>query len=147
MSASAVRGHCLCRAIAYSYDAEPLWTLHCHCESCRRGTSAPVATWDSLPSAHFRWIKGEPRAFSSSPGVTRRFCGACGSPLTYENERLPGEIHILAGSLADPSGVRPQRHVFAKEQLPWFEIVDDLPRYETFSLDGSPPERIGPRRP
>ncbi|MSP90113.1 MAG: GFA family protein [Alphaproteobacteria bacterium] len=146
MPALRIEGHCLCRAVAYAYDVEPLWTLHCHCESCRRGTSAPVATWISVSHTGFRWTRGTPKAFSSSPGVTRKFWGTCGSPLTYENERIPDEVHVLAGSLADPSGVKPLRHVFAEEQLPWFEIVDNLPRYATFSRNGSPPERIGPRK-
>ena len=42
-------GHCLCRAIAFSFEGAPNWTLHCHCESCRRATSSPMATWVSVP--------------------------------------------------------------------------------------------------
>ena len=30
---------------------------------------------------------GEPLGFTSSPNVTRRFCGTCGTPLTYQNRR------------------------------------------------------------
>src|SRR6266850_2039623 len=99
-------GHCLCRAIAFSYEGAPNWTLHCHCESCRRATSSPMATWVSVPRNALRFTAGTPAYFASSPGVRRGFCARCGSPLTYENEDAPDEIHLLAGALSDPERAR-----------------------------------------
>ena len=64
--------------------------------------------------------QGAPRYFNSSPGVTSGFCATCGSPLTYENQSVLGEVHLYAASLADPSRVRA---VFVEEQLPWLEIA------------------------
>ena len=40
-----VTGRCLCGDIRYEYRGAPLKILHCHCESCRRHTSSPVATF------------------------------------------------------------------------------------------------------
>ena len=91
-------------------------------------------------------MKGTPRYFNSSPGVRRGFCETCGSPLAYEADRIPDEVHVYAASLSDPSSVNPSRHVFAKEQLPWFETMDALPRYATISRRGASPIRIGPRK-
>jgi hypothetical protein len=34
--------------------------------------------------------------------------------------------------------------VFVNEQLPWFEALDDLPRFATTGRDGASPIRIGP---
>lgn len=141
-----VQGRCLCGAITFEHTGTPNWTLHCHCESCRRATSSPVVTWISVPDANFTFTKGAPRYFSSSPGVKRGFCGTCGSPLTYQNERVPGEMHLYAASLLQATGVAPTRHVFAEEQLPWFEVDDDLPRYATVSRGGAAPIRTGPRK-
>jgi len=137
--------HCLCRAIVFEYDGEPNWTLNCHCESCRRATSSPMTTWISVPRARWRFISGTPRYFSSSPGVRRGFCEQCGSPLTYEADRIPDEIHLYAASLANPSRVTPERHVYVAEQLPWFDTMDALPRYATTSRGGAQPLRYGPR--
>jgi hypothetical protein len=141
---SGLEGHCLCRAIVFECDAEPNWTLHCHCESCRRATSSPMTTWISVPRSAFRFKQGTPRYYNSSPDATRGFCATCGSPLTYENRNIPGEIHLYAASLADPSHVRPTRHVFAEEQLPWLEIADQLPRFSKDSR-GAQPVCYGPR--
>jgi hypothetical protein len=144
MSRSPVEGHCLCRAVLFEYDAEPNWTLHCHCESCRRATSSPMTTWISVPRSAFRFKQGTPRYFNSSPDARRGFCATCGSPLTYENGHTPDEVHLYAASLADPSDVRPSRHVFAEEQLPWFEVADQLPRFAADSR-GAQPVRYGPK--
>lgn len=145
MSEGRVTGHCLCKAVVFEYDAAPKWTLYCHCESCRRAASAPAVVWISVPRASFRFAKGAPRTYQSSPGITRGFCGTCGSPLTYESERMPDEVHIYAAALADPTAVAPTLHVFAAEQLPWFEVADTLPRYAVTRAGGAQPLRHGPR--
>src|SRR3989441_7337809 len=92
---STTSGHCLCRAIGFSYEGAPNWTLHCHCESCRRATSSPMATWISVPRNAFRFTAGKPTYFASSPGVRRGFCVHCGSPgstprTTCRATRRPG---------------------------------------------------------
>jgi hypothetical protein len=60
MSRQRVEGRCLCRAVIFEYDAEPNWTLHGHCESCRRATSSPMTTWISVPRSAFRFKQGTP---------------------------------------------------------------------------------------
>lgn len=142
---STTSGHCLCGDITFLYEGVPNWTLHCHCESCRRATSSPIVTWISVPRDAFHFTAGTPRFFVSSSGVQRGFCGRCGSPLTYENARLPDEIHLLACALSDPEGVKPTCHVFVGEQLSWFDTVDDLPRYKS-SRRNAEPIRHGPRK-
>ena len=143
--AGARRGHCLCRAITFAYEGKPLWVAHCHCESCRRNTASPVTTFLGVATQGFRWTQGEPAVFESSPGVRRRFCGRCGTPLAYEADRFPGEVHLYVANLESPGAVSPTAHVHVAEQLPWFEIQDALPRYpHSSSKDG--PVSIGPRR-
>jgi hypothetical protein len=104
-----------------------------------------MTTWISVPRSAFGFIKGSPRHFASSPGVMRGFCGNCGSPLSYESVGAPNEVHIFAASLLAADNVVPSRHVFVAEQLHWFEVLDELPRYATTSRGGAPPLRIGPR--
>ena len=138
-------GHCLCRAVQFEFDGAPSATFHCHCESCRRSTSSPVTTWFTVPKAAVRFTRSTPAFYVSSPGVRRGFCAVCGSQLFYENEKSPAEIDLYAASLSDPTVVTPTRHVFVREQLPWFEVHDTLPRYATTMRSGDPPIRHGPR--
>ena len=141
-----IEGRCLCGSVVFRYEGTPNWTVHCHCESCRRATSSPMTTWISVPRGNFAVVKGTPRYFSSSPGVRRGFCGDCGSPLSYESERTPDEVHLHAASLMDSEPVFPSRHVFVAEQVSWLEVLDDLPLYATTSRGGASPVRIGPRK-
>jgi hypothetical protein len=121
-------GHCLCGAIGFRFSGSPLWSAYCHCESCRRNCSAPVTAFLSVPLAGFEWTGGEPAAYVSSPPVRRRFCAHCGTPMAYEHDDYPEEIHLYAASLTDPSDFAPERHDFAEERLPWFDVKDHLPR-------------------
>ncbi len=138
-------GRCLCGAIHYEYDGDPSLVVHCHCESCRRQTSSPVATFVIVPKTALRFTSGQPKEYTSSPGVQRGFCGHCGSPISYRTDRRPDVIDLFAGTLSDRSAVAPQCHVHAIEQLPWFEVLDDLPRYPAASL-ADEPVRHGPRQ-
>ncbi|MEM9358376.1 MAG: GFA family protein [Pseudomonadota bacterium] len=144
MTRQTYAGRCFCGEITFHAAGDANWTAYCHCESCRRATSSPMTTWISVPKDTFRYTKGQAKYFASSPGVRRAFCGNCGAQLTYEPDALPDEVHIYAASLDEPIGVQPSRHVFAEEQLPWFEVHDQLPRYAVGSKDAEP-LRIGPK--
>ena len=91
-------GHCLCRAVRFEFDGAPNATFHCHCESCRRTTSSPVTTWLNVSKSAFRFTRGKPAIYVSSPGVRRGFCAACGSPLIYENAKDPDTVDLYAAS-------------------------------------------------
>lgn len=139
------RGHCLCGAIEYAFSGDPLWTAHCHCESCRRATSSAFATYVGVGLNQFQYLKGEPASYQSSPGVARYFCSTCGSPLAFVGDRWPGEIHLYAGSLEKPDAIEPRGHVHVAEQLHWADLHDDLPRFETVAKAGGPIRR-GPHK-
>jgi hypothetical protein len=137
-------GRCLCGAIRYEFDGEPLDMIRCHCESCRRQTSSPIATFVLVPKASLRFTQGIPKDFLSSPDVRRSFCANCGSPIDYRTERRPDVVDLFAGTLADPTALAVSSHVHASEQLPWFEVFDDLPRYGQTRREAAP-IRHGPR--
>ena len=122
-------GRCLCGHIRYAFDADRVrWRAHCHCESCRRNCSAPFTTWFGVPDTAFRWKAARPAVYDSSPGQTRFFCPICGTPMAYQTERRPDEIHLYAASLDDSSGFRPEAHEFWSERVDWIHLADDLPR-------------------
>lgn len=135
--AESKRGRCLCGAVRFEYDGRENWCAHCHCESCRRATSAPIATFIGLPQERLRWIGREPAVFESSEGVWRMFCGRCGSPMGYTARRWPGEVHLYVASLENPESVTPEAHVCFAEHLSWLTIEDDLPRYPGSGVAGT----------
>ena len=81
------KGHCQCGAIEYVFEGAPRWVMHCHCESCRRAVSSPLATYIGVRLEQFRYLKGEPIFYESSPGVKRYFCGTCCRPVSRHQRR------------------------------------------------------------
>ena len=122
-------GHCLCGDVTYRYSGPENWRAYCHCESCRRNTASPVTAFLGVPRAACAFTGKAPAVYESSPGVRRLFCGRCGTPMAYEADRYPDEIHLYAATLDDPESYQPQSHVHCEERLPWFDVRDDLRRY------------------
>ena len=42
---------------------------------------------------------------------------------------LADRVQIAVGSLDDPARVRIDDHVWTEQQIPWFNVADDLPRF------------------
>lgn len=129
MPVKVTKGRCLCGDVTFEYRGEENWRGHCHCESCRRATSSPFTTWLGVPRTAHRFTGKTPLDYASSPGARRLFCGRCGTPMAYENEKYPDEIHLYAASLEQPESFAPQFHCHWAERLPWIELADRLPRF------------------
>ena len=68
---------------------------------------------------------GEFGRIESSPGVCRSFCAKCGTPMVYERDELPGEIHLYVGTLEHSEDIFPTLEVFCRERLPWLKLTVD----------------------
>jgi hypothetical protein len=123
------RGRCLCGAVTFEYEGAENWKAHCHCESCRRNTSSPFTTWFGVEKTVFKFIGQQPSIYISSPGARRMFCGTCGTPIAFEHDKYPNEIHLYAASLENSAEFTPQSHVHWAERVPWILLSDELPRY------------------
>jgi len=98
---------------------------------CRKAASAPILPFVVFPADRVTWTKGLATTFHSSPGVTRTFCGRCGSPLTYRQDDHPDRIDIMTCSLDDPEALPPSLHVWVADKLTWDHVVDGLPAFAT----------------
>lgn len=124
-------GGCLCGAVRYRVEGEPMSSGICHCETCRRAASAPTLPFVVFPADKFAITQGQPAEFHSSPHVTRSFCGRCGSPLTYDNADEPDTIDVMTCSLDDPGAFPPTHHVWVSEKVAWGAVADGLPTHAT----------------
>ncbi len=120
-------GGCLCGAVRYETDGTPFNATVCHCSMCRRAAGAPMVGWFSVRPEELRWTGAEPRRYRSSPGATRSFCGACGTPLTFQADSFADEVDITTASLDDPEAVPPADHTRGATKLRWVRLCDELP--------------------
>ena len=69
----------------------------------------------------------------SSPPYRTSFCRRCGSPVPNPS---PGAkwFEIPAGLLDDDPGLKPDKHIFIEHKALWFEMTDNLPRYDLPAL-------------
>ncbi len=112
-------GSCHCRRVRFSVSGDPKFVTRCHCDSCRRTTGAAFSTWAGFTAEQVRWQGDPPAVYASSPGVRRKHCSACGTPLSFESDRWPGEVHFLIGVFADPAIYTPSSDYQKDEALPW----------------------------
>ena len=132
--AQALTGGCMCGAVRYETSGTSHRVIHCYCESCRKHTGAPAVTLAVFKVDQVAFSGEARKVYASSPGVGRAFCGDCGSPLTWETElgSLGPVCALHISSFDDPEALRPDSHSFYPERYSWFDIADELPRYEAF---------------
>jgi len=122
-------GGCLCGAIRYRFGGVPLSSIICHCATCRKANASATVAWLTLDRAQFQFLAGSPKFYQSSQDVMRRFCGRCGSQLTYENASSPNTIDVTTASLDDPNSFAPTMEVWLEHQLTWAVANQSLGQY------------------
>ena len=122
-----MRGHCLCGATAFEISGPARSCVTCHCESCRRQCSAPMTVYIAVADGQWRWLGRPAKIFNSSPGVERRFCENCGSPISFRSKKMSDAMHFFAAAMESPEQFVPTLHVAFEEKLPWMKLADGLP--------------------
>jgi len=91
---------------------------HCACTSCCLSTSTPISSWIYVPTgAVTASLSSLPAtAYQSSQGVTRSFCGTCGTCVCVVREDEPGVVQIAAG-LVRAKGARAEEWVEWKGEI------------------------------
>lgn len=130
-----MEGGCFCGAVRYTVSGPPFDSCICHCTDCRRMAAAPAVAWFAVQTADVRFA-GRAARFASSPGVTRNFCPACSSMLTYARDDVAGEMDIATASLDEPDRVPPTYHVWVARKPAWAVIGDGLPQYPRSRREG-----------
>ena len=129
-------GGCLCGAIRYEAEGEPVFSLQCHCRDCQRASGTAYVAAMRMPAAGFRITKGTPKHYVSNAdsgnAVTRFFCGECGSPLYIQVATRPDIVGIRVGTLDDPSGFRAEADIFVKSAQPWDHMDPATPKYDSY---------------
>ena len=139
-------GGCLCGAVRYESEGDPVFSLQCHCRDCQRSSGTAYVAAMRVPAAGFRITKGLPRRYvgQSDAGneVARFFCGDCGSPLYIQVASRPDIVGLRVGTLDDPGEFRAEADIFVKSAQKWDHLNPSLPKYDTY-----PPGKSYPAEP
>lgn len=123
-----LEGGCLCGAVRFRLR-RPRSAYWCHCSLCRRASGSAALPWVSVARADFEVTQGALAHFASTPGVTRGFCGTCGSPILFDMAR-EHEVDITLGTLDAPDAVTPTHHIWTTSALAMSDgLGAGLPRH------------------
>jgi hypothetical protein len=123
-----IEGRCLCGAISYTSDAEPMLTGICHCTDCRRQAGTAFSINVGVPLEALS-VTGTPKVFDTmgtdrGEPAHRSFCGDCGSPIMSILADAPDIAFIKAGTLDDPSWIEPELELWETSRLPWVDRIE-----------------------
>jgi hypothetical protein len=119
----ALTGGCQCGACRFAAPLPLGRASICHCRMCQKAFGGFFGPLVSVPA--LAWTRGGPSYFQSSNLARRGFCGACGTPLTFEPTHGLAEVAI--GAFDDPSAIPPIIQHAVDSRLPWLRQIADLP--------------------
>ena len=119
-------GRCLCGAVTYALDGDPIATAVCHCSHCQRQSGSAfsvnvIALEGQLSVSGTLGTYEETGESGDDVFVRRRFCGSCGSPIVSEMVKT-GLIAVKAGTLDERDEVAPTVEVWCVDRQPWVDL-------------------------
>ena len=126
-----IKGSCLCQKVKFQITGEPYSLSYCHCSRCRKAagvfSAVLVGKADDLEIT-----EGQAEIAKYLPGpewkFERCFCKTCGTSL---GDMATGDIYVIAASALDEDPkIRPSVHIHTASKPDWYEIKDDLKKFE-----------------
>jgi hypothetical protein len=130
-----VGGSCLCGALRWEIEGQPMLMRRCHCLRCRRGRAHSHAANAFVAKDALHWTAGEHDvvvfALPDAKLFSQAFCGACGSKAPWLVEAR-GVWNVPGGSFDDDPGIKPTEHIFVGSKAHWNEIADGVVQWEEY---------------
>jgi hypothetical protein len=120
-------GGCLCGAVRFKAEGEPMDVRICHCRNCQKAMGSPF-----FARALFRQsaltIQGETARYPSSAALDRVYCKTCGTRL-FAWRRTGNTAGIALAAFDDRNAFSPGAHTWVSEKMDWVKLDDGLPQY------------------
>jgi len=127
-------GGCVCGALRYRAEGEPLLQGICHCRNCQRMGGGGHAGFICFAKDAVT-VEGPSRTHGMIGGsgmtATRHACPVCMSLVFGTAEVMPGRVKLYAGSLDDTARFAPQIAIFTRSRPPWDTSSIGLKCFET----------------
>ena len=122
MTATKIKGSCLCGAVRYEFLGTPTKFFHCHCSRCRKASGTGHASNIFFEADGVEWTgSADARQSYKVPDADRfstHFCKTCGSPVPRDIPKAK-MVLVPAGSLDSEVDFRPQARIFQDSRTAW----------------------------
>src|SRR5687767_8340908 len=106
--------------------------MNCHCSRCRGATGSAFKAFAGIEREKLEITDGlDNLLVFGEEDLNHTRCAVCGSFL-FSVVRNGAYVHVAMGSLVDAPSIRPTHHIFVGSKAAWFEITDDLPKFEEY---------------
>jgi hypothetical protein len=122
-------GSCYCGAVEIEASGDPLDMGYCHCNECRRYSTAPVSIFTLWKPEQVKITKGADALgkFKSSELSDRRYCTKCGGHVMLDHPTLGlADVRVSLSGLT----FKPTVHLNYSETV--LRIKDGLPKLADF---------------
>lgn len=120
-------GGCLCGAVRFVCEGEPINVRVCHCRLCQKAYGAPFNA-RALFAQDQVTLSGPLARYPSSRAIDRLYCEACGTRLA--SWRTNGTaVGIALALFDDRNAFAPTEHIWVSEKLAWLRLDDGLPQH------------------
>ena len=120
-------GGCLCGAVRFAAEGDPINVRICHCRNCQKAMGSPFYA-RALFDPKAVTIRGDIASYSSSETINRIFCPACGTRL-FSRRANGTAIGVALAAFDDRNAFAPTEHIWTSEKIDWVTIDDGLPQY------------------
>jgi hypothetical protein len=121
-------GGCLCGAVRFRAEGEPVNVRICHCRNCQRAMGSPFFA-RALFEQSALTIEGETARYPSSDQLDRVFCPRCGTRLFSWRKVGNKRAGVALAALDDRNAFVPTAHMWVTEKMDWVRLDDGLPCY------------------
>ena len=126
-------GGCLCGAVRFKAEGEPINVRLCHCRNCQKAMGSPFFARALFPQTALT-VQGETDRYPTSERLDRVFCKKCGTRLfTWRKDGSAAGVALAV--FDDRHAFAPTEHIWTSEKMSWVRLDDGLPQYK----EGPPP--------
>lgn len=129
-----IEGGCYCGAVRFAAEGDALFRGQCCCRECQYVSGGHPNVVIGMPDDGFKYTKAQPKGFRRSDlenGVTREFCGECGTHLLTTTPGMPGVRLIKVGTLDDPSVFgQPEMVIYTCDKQSFHHIPEGVPTFD-----------------
>jgi hypothetical protein len=119
-------GGCVCGAVRYRVEGEPVRSSVCSCTFCQRRTGSAFGFGAYFKDEQVKILRGELKTYEHRSDESGRwlkfqFCPKCGTQVTWTVEALPDIRGIGVGTLDDPRSIKPTRFSWLRSAHHWLK--------------------------
>ena len=116
-------GGCRCGAVRFRVTTEPVMTLACHCNGCRRMTASAFSLTTTVPEGGFAVVAGEPAPGAlRTPAAQHWHCPECHSSTHSSFTSSTGFVNVRATAFDATGWFSPFCETMAAEKLAWASL-------------------------